>query len=131
MLSKIFDSQKSEPMVSKAKLDLKVYFDLLILGEALLLVLLFWIEKYVVPFNLLFLGSGSYSSLRSRAYGILKVPILIGNEIHKIVRVVFLMTVMKPHPGNPFKKELLQCSSATWTCLVTESKFSQTVLSQR
>ena len=32
---------------------------------------------------------------------------------------------------NPFKKELLQCSSATWTCLVTESKFSQTVLSQR
>ena len=35
VLSKI-DGQKSEPMVSKAKLDLKVYFDLLILGEALL-----------------------------------------------------------------------------------------------
>ena len=48
VLSKI-DGQKSEPMVSKAKLDLKVYFDLLILGEALLFVLLFWIEKYVVP----------------------------------------------------------------------------------
>ena len=45
-------------MASKAKLDLKVYFDLLILGEALLLVLLFWIEKYVIPFNLYFLVLG-------------------------------------------------------------------------
>ena len=119
VLSKI-DGQKSEPMVSKAKLDLKVYFDLLILGEALLPVLLFWIEKYVVP--LIFFISWFWE---------LKVPILIGNEIHKIVHVVFLMTIMKPHPGNPFKKEVLQCSSVTWTCLVIESKFSQTILSQR
>lgn len=58
LLNKIFDGQKSEPMASKAKLDLKVYFDLLILGEALLLVLLFWIEKYVIPFNLYFLVLG-------------------------------------------------------------------------
>lgn len=58
LLNKIFDGQKSEPMASKAKLDLKVYFDLLILGEALLFVLLCWIEKYVIPFNLYFLVLG-------------------------------------------------------------------------
>lgn len=58
LLNKIFDGQKSEPMANKAKLDLKVYFDLLILGEALLLVLLCWIEKYVIPFNLYFLVLG-------------------------------------------------------------------------
>lgn len=40
-------AKKSEPMANKAKLDLKVYFDLLILGEALLSFLC-WIEKYVI-----------------------------------------------------------------------------------
>lgn len=57
LLNKIFDGQSLNLWLTKQSGSESI-FDLLILGEALLLVLLCWIEKYVIPFNLYFLVLG-------------------------------------------------------------------------